>query len=314
MTDDKISVVVVGSINMDLVARCAALPVPGQTLHADSFEETYGGKGANQAVAAARAGGQVKMVGRVGDGAFAKSLVENLLGESVDCSGVLSTASTASGLAMIAVDNDGENQIIVVSGANGHVSAQDVQDAAQAIRRCDVLLLQLEVPLDAVAAALEIAHQCRCRVILDPAPVPTGGLPASLFAVDLLCPNETEAALLTGMPTATFEELQAVSNELHRRGAVSVAITLSARGTVVSTGSSVRLIESTLVSPFDTTGAGDAFAGAMAVRWAETNDLISAVHFANAAGAIAATRSGAQIGMPTRMEIDTFLDTSHTTP
>lgn len=310
MPDRTVNVVVVGSINMDLVARCASLPVAGQTVHASNFEEICGSKGANQAVAAARAGGAVKMIGRVGDDAFAKPLIENLQRESVDCSGVSSTKATASGLAMIAVDDAAENQIIVVSGANGVVSAEDVSLAAQAIRQCDVLLLQLEIPLDAVGAALAIARESRCRVVLDPAPVPSGGLPESLFGVDMMCPNETEAAVLTGMPVTTFEELKSVAAELHHRGAANVAITLGSRGALLSTGTSVSLVESFPISSVDTTGAGDTFAGAMAVYWAETNDLLLAVRFGNAAGAISATRRGAQRGMPTRIEIENLLQTS----
>jgi len=296
-------IAVVGSINRDLVIRCGKFPEPGETVLADSAAEICGGKGANQAVAAARAGGDVLMVGRVGDDAFAGRLKDNLMAQRIDCQAVLSTDGCPSGLAIVAVRGDGQNSIMVVAGANGRLSVDDVRSHADRIGQCDVVLLQLEVPIETVEALIQMIRDSGARVILDPAPVPRRWS-VSLAAVDLICPNETEASQITGMPVETIEQAEAAAKAIHQMGAANVAITLGAKGTLLYDGQEAHLIGPTIVNAVDTTAAGDAFAGALAVRWAETDDLIDAIRFANAAGGIAASRPGAQPAMGSRQEIE----------
>lgn len=296
-------IVVVGSINMDLVIRCAKLPAAGETVIADSSAEIPGGKGANQVVAAARAGGDVTMIGRVGDDAFAKPLVENLRRENVNINSVLATESCPSGIAIVAVDSRGENSIMVVPGSNGHLTARDIEEAAASIRAADMLLLQLEIPVETVLAAITVAKEAGVRVIVDPAPMPLS-LPDDVLKVDVVCPNQAEASAIVGNAVATVDDARRSIGQLHRRGAKRAIITLGGLGAVASDGASIAVIEPLPITPVDTTAAGDAFAGALAVRLAEGASLVEAARFANAAGAIAATRQGAQPGMPTRSEIE----------
>lgn len=297
-------VAVVGSINVDLVVRCQSLPLAGQTITADSANEVSGGKGANQAVAAAKAGGDVRMIGRVGDDAFAQRLLTNLRDQQVNCDAVSQTSNCASGLAIVAVEASGQNAIMLVAGANAQVSIDDVQALRHWIESADVLLLQLEIPTASVLAAIQIAKSAGVRCILDPAPVASDWTD-ELLQVDFICPNETEASAITGLPVETMDEAEKAARQLRQRGARSVAITLGERGTILLTGDTLHHIAATAVQAVDTTAAGDAFTGAFAVRWAETDDILKAVQFASVAGAIAATRHGAQPSIATRNEIET---------
>lgn len=308
MPNPSSRITVLGSINMDLVIRCPHLPRPGETIIADTAVEVCGGKGANQAVAAARLGADVTMIGAVGDDAFADQLIGNLTCEGVDVAGVARRANCASGLAIVSVEHSGENSILVVPGANGRLGVAEALAAGELIRRSDTLLLQLEVPIDAVGEAIKIARASGTRVILDPAPAPPA-LPPELLQVDLICPNETEAALLLGRELGSLEDAQEAARELTRRGAANVIITLGVRGAVVAQGEAVHWIEPFTVTTVDSTAAGDAFTAAVAVHWAESSDLLVAARFASAAGAIAASRAGAQAIMPTRAEIEQLLQT-----
>lgn len=303
MKQTRPSIAVVGSINMDLVLRCSQLPLPGETVFAESSAEICGGKGANQAVAAARAGGDVTMVGRVGDDAFAAGLLQNLRGERINCDWIRSTAGCATGFAVVAVEQSGQNSIMVVGGANGTVCIEDVRAARTVIEQSDVVLVQLEIPLDAALCALQIARECGVRVILDPAPAPRQW-PPQLLDVDLVCPNASEAGALVGATVDSLEAAEHAARRLHQLGARHVAITLGEDGALLFDGTTVERIGSFAVTAVDTTAAGDAFAGALAVRWAETDRLTEAVRFANAAGALAASRVGAQPSMAARREID----------
>ena len=298
-------ITVIGSINMDLVVRCGTLPTPGQTILAESSTEICGGKGANQAVAAARAGGQVTMIGRIGDDAIADRLVTNLAQARIETEHVLRTDGSASGLAVVAVDSSGQNSIMVVPGANGRVSVNDIENARSAIESSSVVLLQLEIPLDAVVASISIARSAGVRVIVDPAPAPIEW-PDHLFQVDLLCPNESEAAALVGHSVQTLQQAESAARALHEKGTSSVAITLGERGTLLFDGDQTHLVDPFPVQAVDTTAAGDAFAGALAVSWAEHDNLIDAVRFGNAAGAVAASRVGAQPSMGSRYDIETL--------
>lgn len=307
MVSTQPQITVLGSINMDLVVRCMDLPRPGETILAESSAEICGGKGANQAVAASRVGGKVRMIGRVGDDAFADVLLKNLMNEGVDCSSVRRTDDCASGLAVVAVESSGQNSIVVVPGANGRLTVDDVAQSRSQIESADVLLVQLEVPVPTILAAVEVAKQANVRVILDPAPAPSH-LPEELLTVDVICPNESETAALTGRPVETLSELQAAAEALGESGQCRVAITLGERGTMlVESPGNLTHIPAVSIEAVDTTAAGDAFAGALAVYWAEGHPLPDAVRFANRAGAIAASRPGAQPGMPYRDEIEAWM-------
>jgi ribokinase len=298
-------IVVCGSLNMDLVVRCASLPHAGETVSAKSATEVCGGKGANQAVAAAKSGGHVQMIGRVGSDAFAEGLLSNLTQHAVDIRFVQRTADCASGLAVVVVEQSGENAILLVAGANGKVSVADVQLAESMIKTADTLLLQLEVPTPTVIEAIRVAREAGVRCILDPAPVAKDWTD-ELLLVDLVCPNETEAAAITKMQINTIDDAHHAAKQLQSRGARNVAITLGDKGVALLTSERFHHIEAIKVRAVDTTAAGDAFAGALGVRWAETNDLLESVRFASIAGALATTRHGAQPSLATRQEIESI--------
>lgn len=299
-------ITVLGSINMDLVIRCVELPRAGQTILAQSSSEFCGGKGANQAVAAAEAGGDVSFIGAVGGDAFADRLLGNLSRYGIACEAIAQRSHQASGLAIISVDQHGQNSILVVSGANASISRDDVIAAKALIQRSDMLLVQLEIPLDAVLAGIEVAKDAGVRVVLDPAPVPSE-FPPQLLAVDLLCPNESEAARLTGQRVESIDDAHRAADTLHQMGAQHVAITMGDQGTCLLSDAESRWIPAFPVKAVDTTAAGDAFAGAIATRWSQTGDLFEAVQFANAAGALAASKHGAQSSMANREAIETLL-------
>lgn len=296
-------IAVVGSINLDLVLRCSHLPKPGETIAASSFEQISGGKGANQAVSAARAGGRVSMIGRVGDDLYAGRLLDGLRECGIDCTSVMRTDGCESGLAFISVDEQGQNSIMFVAGANARLTPEDVDSLRQVIQASDVVLLQLEIPLPTVLRVIEAARGAETRVILDPAPAPNH-FPEELLQVDLICPNQQEAEKLTGKPVETPAEIQSAAESLLRRGAKRVVITLGDQGAYLHDGVRGQLIPPYATEAIDTTAAGDAFAGALAVRWAEQVELEEAVRFGNAAGAIAASRRGAQPSLPLRAEIE----------
>jgi ribokinase len=304
---NKPRIAVLGSINIDLVVRCAGLPVPGQTIIGQSLSEFSGGKGANQAVAAALSGGQVSMIGAVGDDGFSDRLIRGLENADVDCQQVQRLAGS-SGTALITVDDAGENSIIVIPGANGQLSRENVRRAQTLIATSDLLMVQLEVPVDVVLSAMEIARQNEVKIMLDPAPA-VARFPVDLLKVDLICPNETEAATLTGLSVTCLADAAKAAERLHQLGARQVAITLGGEGTWLSTGQAAQHIPAFSVTPVDTTAAGDAFAGALAVRWLQTGDLAVAVEFANAAGGLAASRPGAQASMANQQEIEKLWST-----
>ena len=292
---------------MDQVVRCETLPAAGETIIAHGTEQICGGKGANQAVAASRAGGETSMVGRVGDDAVGGRMVDNLNRHGVQTDHIARTANTTSGLAIVAVDDGGQNSIMVVSGANACVTAEDVVAASDRIAAADVVLMQFEIPVATVQAAITICRRVGTTVVLDPAPVPAD-IPDAIFKVDMMCPNQHEATRITGIDIVSVDDATAAANELHRRGPRNVAITMGERGTLLSTGDRIDHVPAPPVTAVDTTAAGDAFAGALAVRWAETDDWSEAVRFASAAGAIAATRPGAQTSLPNRREIQSVFE------
>ncbi|QDU62211.1 Ribokinase [Planctomycetes bacterium Pan216] len=316
MNGESPRVVVVGSINMDLVIDCDRLPSPGETTIARRATESPGGKGANQAVAAARLGGRVAMVGRVGDDAFADRLVENLTREGVDGTFIKRHPDVASGLAIVSVEKGGENAITLVPGANALLSVDDIRAAAELIRSSDVLLVQLEIPIECVVAASTIAREAGVRIILDPAPAPSS-FPKELLDVDVICPNQTEAAALLQGDTGTVgsgEEGERAARLLLERGPTNVIVTLGGDGSIVVHEEDVCRIAPFAVEVVDTTAAGDAFAAALAVSWDGECSLTEAARFASAAGAIAASRPGAQPAMPRRSDVERLMGKTDALP
>jgi ribokinase len=299
---------VVGSLNMDLIARTSRFPQPGETIIGDEFHTAPGGKGANQAVAAARLGAQVSMVGRVGRDAFAESLLDNLAAAGVDYTFVVHDPQAATGVALIAVDDAGQNSIIVASGANVRLSPADVDGAEAAIAGADALLLQLESPLETVTRAAEVARAHGVPVILNPAPARS--LPGALLAlVDVLIPNESETALLTGLPVGDPAEAEAAAAALRTLGVGTVILTLGERGALLAREDGAEYFPAFEVTPVDTTAAGDAFVGGFAVALAEGRSLAEAVQWGNGAGALATTKLGAQPSLPTRQDLEGLLAT-----
>ncbi len=293
------AVTVVGSLNMDLVARSPHIPQPGETIIGGNLHTLPGGKGANQAVAAARLGAATALVGRVGQDTFAAPLLENLAAANIDYTFVQKDAASATGVALIVVDDAGENSIVVTPGANYQVSPADVEAAEAVITRAKVLLLQLEVPLETVVKAAQLAQANGVTVILNPAPAQP--LPAELLsAVDILIPNETETEILTGMPVSNQAEAELAAARLRSHGVSTVILTLGDRGALLIDNEQSIVVPSFKITPVDTTAAGDAFVGGFAVALAEGQSLPEAVRWGNAAGALAATQLGAQPSLPDR--------------
>lgn len=297
-------ITVLGSLNMDLVARAPHIPQPGETILGGALQYHPGGKGANQAVAAARLGGSVRMIGRVGDDAFAQPLLDNLAQAGVDHRHVQVTPQTATGVALIVVDDDGQNSIVVTAGANNQLMPVDIPEAV--LQDTDVLLLQLEVPLDTVQQAAAMAKAYGVTVILNPAPAQA--LPAALLeTVDILIPNETETALLTGMPAQTAAERAAAAQALRDLGVGTVIVTLGSAGAMIVQDGEPVIVPAFEIEPVDTTAAGDAFVGSLAVALAQGLPLSEAVRRGNAAGALAATLPGAQPSLPDRTALEKML-------
>ncbi len=295
-------IAVVGSLNMDLVTRTPRIPMPGETIIGHEFFTAPGGKGANQAVAAARLGGQVTMIGRVGQDDFGTAMRQTLTKDGVDCTYVFSDEKTRTGIASILVDDAGQNSIVVAPGANARLSPNDIEVAQHAIIHADVLLLQLEIPLETVIHAAEVAQKHGVTVVLNPAPA-RPDLSELLPLVDFLIPNESETALLTGLSVKTEEEAIAATHELHRQGVDVVILTLGERGALLAQPENAQHVPAFPIQPVDTTAAGDAFVGGFAVALAEKRALTEAVRWGNAAGGLAATQLGAQPSLPTRQAV-----------
>ncbi len=300
-------VVVVGSSNTDMTVRVPSIPAPGETLLGREFRITAGGKGANQAVAAARAGATVVFVTALGTDDFGNRALENFVREGIDVRLVRRVSTAPSGVALIFVDDQGENSIAVAPGANSELRPGDVSPLAQVLDADDVLLVQLEIPLETVDAAVRVAAARRARVMLNPAPAQA--LPDSLLAaVSLITPNEHEAERLTGIDLEDDAGAPArAATSLHERGVPSAIITLGARGAFISAAGASEHVRAFAVQAVDTTAAGDVFNGALAAALVDGRPLPEAVQFANAAAAISVTRPGAQDSAPTRSEINDLL-------
>jgi ribokinase len=299
-------IVVVGSSGTDMIIRVERIPRPGETLIGGEFAMAAGGKGANQAVSAARAGGDVTFVARVGRDNFGEQSIAGFVSDGIDVQHVLRDGKAPSGIALIFVAKDGENSIAVSSGANARLTPADVRRARSVFNGAAVLIVQLESPLATVQAAVSIAVRHGLQVILNPAPA--RALPDSLLRqVSILTPNETEAELLTGVKVNSDAAAAKASAILRRCGVQTVILTLGARGAFVATEGGTQLVSGFKVKAVDTTAAGDVFNGALAVALAEQRPLQQAVRFANAAAAIAVTRLGAQPSAPSRRQIERML-------
>jgi ribokinase len=303
-------VVVVGSVNMDLTVRATRAPAAGETVLAKGFASSGGGKGANQAVAAARMGVPTRLVGCVGDDVFGARLARDLAAAGVGTHALTIEAETTTGLAVIVVDDRAENRIVVVPGANDRLDAGALADGrlTAAFTDASVLLVQLEIPLDGVAAAARLGRQHGMTVVLDPAPVPPDGLPDELIELaTILTPNEHEAATLLGASVDDDASAAAAALELRARGARTVVVTLGARGAYWTGPDGDGWVRPPAVTALDTVGAGDAFNGALAAGLAQGHDLRAALRQATVAGALSVTRPGAQAAMPTRAEVEALL-------
>ncbi|MHC4321550.1 MAG: ribokinase [Planctomycetota bacterium] len=302
-------IAVIGSLNMDLVVRSPRIPKPGETiLGADDLHIIPGGKGANQAYAAAMLGSEVAMIGSVGSDAFGEQLITSLSKAGVDTQHIIHDTDASTGIALIVVEEGGQNSIVVSSGANGRVTPSDISRAETVIRSADLILLQLEIPLPTVIKAAQCAKNYGVKIVLNPAPAQQ--LPAELLSLtDILIPNETEAALLSGCDVDTDDGIRQAASGLRQSGVKTIIMTRGSRGASLITESEVEHFPAFPVEPVDTTAAGDAFVGSFAVAFAEGRSLAEAVRCGNAAGALASTKPGAQPSMPGRNDLDKMLQT-----
>ena len=302
----KAKITVVGSSNTDMIIKMDKIPVPGETVLGGEFSIAAGGKGANQAVGAARAGGKVTLVACVGNDMFGRQAVDGFAADKINIDYLFTNKKTASGVALIFVDKKGENSIAVASGANYKLTPKHIARAKKAIKNAQILVMQLETQLDTVSAAAKLARKHGVKVILNPAPAqPLGD--DLLGNISILTPNETETELLTGIKVHDKASAGQASEILLEKGMEAVLITLGARGVFMATREIRKTVPAFKVKAVDSTAAGDIFNGALAVALSEGNSLEDAVRFANAAGALSVTRLGAQPSAPRRKEIENFI-------
>ena len=303
----KPKIVVLGSVNMDLVAVAPSLPTPGETVMGSDFATLPGGKGANQAVAAARLGADVRMIGRVGDDVFGPMLLDTLGMNGVDVSDVVTTPGVSSGIAVILLDDERENYIVGIYGANMACDEVQITAASHALEGADALLLQMEIPFDVSLEAARIARRMGAQVIYDPAP--PSEIPHSCYeAFDIIAPNQSEAEVLCGVTVEDVGSAYEAASILRERGPRVALIKLGEQGVVYSADQGVGHVPAFEVDAVDTVAAGDGFAGALAVALAEGQPLEDALRFASAAGALVVTKRGAQDAMPDRAEVERLLD------
>jgi ribokinase len=298
-------ITVVGSTNTDLVVKTPRLPMVGETVKGTAFQIFSGGKGANQAVAASRLGASVNFITKIGRDNFGQRELDNLKSHGINTDHVIVDNQHPSGVALIEVDFQGNNRIVVAPGANDYLSIEDIQPIKQVIENSDVVLVQLEIPIDTVGYVLEIGARANTTVILNPAPAEK--LPAAFFPnISIMTPNETEAAFLTGLDSSRND---LVAESLLAKGVKTVVITLGAKGIYFKSGNDEGEIAGFKVNVIDTTAAGDAFSAGLAVSIAEGASLRNAIMFANAAAALAVTKMGAQPSLPDRIHVQKLLDT-----
>ncbi|MFZ7237071.1 ribokinase [Avibacterium gallinarum] len=301
---------ILGSINADHLIQVSHFPQPGETLSGRNYQVVYGGKGANQAVAAARLGAKVNFIACVGNDDIGREMKKSFAQEGMNTAAISEVTQARTGIAMIQVADSGENSIVISAGANAYLNADRVQSFAHMIEQSDALLMQLETPLDGVLCAAKLAKQAGKQVVLNPAPAQP--LPDELLAqLTMITPNETEAEILTGVKVVDYQSAVQSAQVFHQKGVETVLITLGAKGVFVSHQNQQEIVQGFVVQATDTTAAGDTFNGALMTALLEGKSLNQAIHFAQAAAAISVTRLGAQTSIPTRQETLDFLAQAH---
>jgi ribokinase len=303
-------IVVIGSCNTDMVIKSDRLPVPGETVLGNTFMMNPGGKGANQAVAAARMGGNVILVSKTGNDLFGKQSLDLYREEGIKTDYVFSDPKNPSGVALISVDANGENCIVVASGANATLSSKDIDKAKEEIQTADIVLMQLEIPLETVTYAAKMAFKNGIKVILNPAPARM--LPLELLeCVYIITPNKTEAEILSGIKVSDWDSARKAADIISAKGVRNVVITLGSKGALIKENDRYHEVEACRVDAVDTTAAGDTFCGALCVGLSESMSIESAVKLATRASALTVTRMGAQSSIPYRKELQIDLPKRH---
>ncbi len=306
MAEQKAKILVVGSFMMDLVVRTPRVPENGETIIGTSFNRFPGGKGANQAVAAARLGGAVTMAGKVGSDDFGDEFLSVLASEGINTAYILRDSQAATGVGFITLDHAGNNRIVVVPGANLRYSVQDLAQIESLIKDSDILIMQLEMDMSVIEHAVELAGRYQVPVILNPAPARALN-DELLRGVTYLTPNETEAEILTGVKVTSIDRAKEAAEALLEKGVKTVVLTLAEKGALVASNAGATHVSGFSVQPVDTVAAGDAFNGGFAVAISKGKSLVEACRFANAVGAIAVTRPGAIPSLPSAAEVERFL-------
>jgi ribokinase len=295
-------IVVIGSSNTDMVVKADRLPVPGETILGGKFMMNAGGKGANQAVAVSRLGGKVFFITKTGNDLFGKRSIEMFREENIDTDYVFSDMNNPSGVALIMVDENGENSIVVASGSNGTLSNEDIDKARSLIESADILLMQLEVPIETLEYAAKIAHEKKVKVVLNPAPAAFLSN-EFLKCVNIIIPNKTEAEMLSGIKIEDWETARKAAETIGGKGIENVIVTLGSKGALIKEDDTFHEVPVEKIKAVDSTAAGDTFCGAFCVALSEGKSLLGAVNFANKAAGISVTREGAMSSIPYRNEI-----------
>jgi ribokinase len=304
----SVKIIVAGSMNMDMVVKTSHIPQPGETVLGGTFFMNPGGKGANQAIAVARLGAEVAFIGKIGDDIFGRQSSQLFEDEGVDIAGLVADEDQPSGIALITVDEKGENSIVVAPGANAKLYPEDVENSFKNYPDAQILLVQLEIPLNTVQFAAELAKKQGVKVILNPAPA-NKSVPDFYKLIDIITPNVTEAEMLTGIKITDSDSALVAAKKLRSFGVPTVIITLGSSGAILLDGEDFHHIDAPKVTAVDTTAAGDVFNGALAVAISEGKPLPEATAFACKAASIAVTKLGAQASIPYRNEVvlNTFL-------
>lgn len=302
-------IAVIGSNMVDLISYINKMPREGETLEAPDFEIGCGGKGANQAVAAAKMGAKVMMVTKVGDDLFANNTIENLEKYGIDTEYTNKVPGTSSGVAPIFVDSESKNRILIIKGANQFLTPEDVDRAAPKLKQCSLIVLQLEIPLETVYRAIEFGNENDIPVILNPAPASKDLDFNYVCKCDFFIPNESELEILTGMPVETEEQIKAAAGTLIEKGVKDVIVTMGSRGVMWVTKGEVHIVDSHKVNAIDTTGAGDAFIGCFANYFYQSRDVLHSIKMATAFAALSVTKRGTQSSYPTVEEVEQFINT-----
>jgi ribokinase len=298
------NICVIGSLNMDLVVNVDNMPKKGQTIIGNSFKEVPGGKGANQAVAAAKLNGNVKMIGKVGNDGFGQTLINALNNDNVNTD-YIKIEDTSTGVALITVDNNAENSIVVAPGANYKLKEEDIDECIDAIKTSDIVVVQLETPLNTIKYALKKAKELGKYTILNPAPAVK--LEDEIIKnVDLLTPNETELEILSGIKIESEDDIQTASQVMIEKGVKELIVTLGSKGSLYINKENYKFKKAYKVDAIDTTAAGDSYTGALAVALSQDKNIEEAMNFASKVGALCVMKEGAQISLPTLKDVENF--------